>query len=192
MYDLDDYTRFPTVSEVIVEILQGVGVGRDHGKKALYVLAQDGTESKKTIEYNVLAMLDGVIVSDLDVLLKFDAMLIKKVEVCRQGFAIGHTPYNGAVNFVTSKNYVTTVEFPSRVRVLDYKGVGFPLAYLGERPSGSSDNRELLYWNPVMDIDGSAGISVTAPAYQGRFRLEIQGMTSSGEPLKAITYIDVH
>lgn len=191
VYNLDDYTRFPTVSEVLVEIVQSVGVGRSHGKKALYVLSQDGTESKKTIMYNVLAMLDGVIVSDLDILMNFDAMLIQNVEVCRQGFVIGQTPYNGAINFVTFKNYVTTVEFPSNVRVLDYKGVGFPLAYFGEKPSGNVDNRELLYWNPVLDLNGSASISVSAPSYQGRFRLEIQGMASNGEALKAITYIDV-
>lgn len=191
VYHLDDYTRFPTVKEVVVEILHNVIIGRSHGKPVLQVLAKDGTNSKLSVMDNVLAMLDGVIITDLNILLDFDAMLIQDVEVCTSGFAIGHTPYSGAVNFKTSKNYVTTLDFPSRTRVMDYRGVGFPLAYFGERPSGGTDSRELLYWSPVTEIDGNMGISVAAPQYQGRFCIYAEGLTQGGKAVKAVKYINI-
>ena len=191
VYHLDDYTRFPTVKEVVVEILKNVIIGRSHGSKSLMVLSQDGTESKRTVMDNVLAMLDGVIITDLDLLLDFDAMLIQDVEVCTNGFAIGHTPYSGAVNFITRKNYVTALDFPSRVRVLDYNGVGYPLAYFGERPKSGIDSRELLYWSPVADIDGNMGISIAAPQYEGRFCICAEGITRSGKAVKAVKYINI-
>lgn len=46
---------------------------------------------------------DGVVVSDLDLILGFDAMLLEDIDIYDQAFFVGKTPFQGLVNFITRK-----------------------------------------------------------------------------------------
>ena len=98
-------------------------------------------------------MMDGVVITDLGLLLEFDAMLIEDVDVYTQAIACGKVSFSGIVNFVTKKNYVTTLSFPDNVKVVDFNGVSYPVAYYGGTPpEGVEDVRQLLYWDPALRL----------------------------------------
>lgn len=187
-YHLDDYTRFPSVREVLVEIIPILSVHKTKGKYSMRMIVTDGSDSHKTRVNNLLVMMDGVVLSDLDALMDFDAMLLEDVDIYTQAIVCGKVPFQGIANFVTKKNYVTALTFPSNVRVLDFKGVSYPVAYLGSVPQGDGpDERQLLYWDPSLRLEAgeSKMIRVHTPSYPGRFRTVVEGLAADGSPVHA-------
>ena len=185
-YHLDDYTRFPTVQEICTEFIRELQFVRREGRWRVRMMVSDGTSSRKYLQDNILVMMDGVVLTDHGMLESFDGNLLDDVDLYCQALSIGGVSYNGAVNFVTKKNYVTALQFPENVRVLDFKGVSYPVAYPGQAASGN-DSRQLLYWHPAMKIraGGQEQIRLRMPSYPGNFRVVAEGWTAEGKPLRA-------
>ena len=98
----------------------------------------------------------------------------------------GRVPFHGLVNFVSKKNYVTALHFPANVRVVDFQGVTYPVAYNGAVPEGEGkDLRQLLYWHPILNLDAGSDyrLEFTAPDYAGRFKAVAEGFAGDGTPI---------
>ena len=185
-YHLDDYTRFHSVREILVEIIKELHLRRENGKQVLQLTYSDGLGLRFDRTDNILVMMDGVVLSDLDLLMNFDAMLIDDVDIYNEAIICGKTPLHGIVNFITKKNYVTALHFPANVRVLDFQGVAYPVAYSGAVPEGEGqDLRQLLYWHPVLNLDAGSDyrIEIHTPGYAGRFKAVAEGFTEDGKPV---------
>lgn len=185
-YHLDDYTRFHTIDEILVEFIPELRIHTFLGKPAIQMTVRDAQSRRRENRDNILVMLDGVVISDISLLRNMDAMLLEDIDVYTQDVALGGISYNGVVNFVSRKNYVRTLDFPASVRVLDFQGVSYPLAYLGGVDSGTEkDLRQLLFWHPALELTAGQGfkIDLQAPSYEGRFRLVAEGLTADGEPV---------
>lgn len=186
-YHLDDYTRFPTVREICVEFIPQLSFVKRDGRWRIRMMFSDGADQRHYMQENVLVMMDGVVLSDHGLLEQFDAMLLEDIDLYQQSVVLGGVPYNGVVNFISKNKYVTALAFPPSVRVVDFKGVSYPLAYPGSVPSGVADRRQLLFWHPALEIpsDGMLRIPLTMPAYQGTFRVQVEGWTTDGKPVSA-------
>ena len=185
-YHLDDYTRFHSVREILVEILPELRLKTDHGVPTLHLTYSDALGRRNEQTNNIAVMMDGVYLSDVNLLLDFDAMLIDDIDIYDQPFVCGKTPLHGLVNFITKKNYVTALNFPANVRVVDFQGVAYPVAYSGVVPEGEGqDLRQLLYWHPVLQLDAGSDyrLEFTAPGYAGRFKAVAEGFTVDGTPI---------
>lgn len=183
-YHLDDYTRFPSLQEVLVEIVKELRIRTIHGKHQLQIVVPDAAGIRKVAKDNILVMLDGVVISDISLLEGMDAMLLDDVDIYGESIALGGISYNGVVNFRTRNHYVKALQFPENVRILDFMGVCYPVAYPGT-PVKGDDYRPLLYWHPALKLPagGSLSLPLTAPANAGTFRVVAEGLTDSGKPL---------
>ena len=185
-YHLDDYTRFPSVREIIVEIIPELRLRNVNGKPELFLTYSDALNKRHDRTSNILVMMDGVVLSDIRLLLDFDAMLIDDIDIYDEAVIIGKTPVNGIVNFITKKNYVTALDFPANVRVVDFQGVAYPVAYNGAVPPGDGqDLRQLLYWHPILRVDAGSDyrVEINTPGYSGRFKAVAEGFTEDGKPV---------
>lgn len=181
-YHLDDYNRFPTIREICIEFAHELQFVRRDGRWRIRMMVSDGTSSRRYVLDNILVLMDGVVITDHGMLEDFDAMLLEDIDIYRQPVAMGGVSYNGVVNFISKRNYVTALRFPENVRVVDFRGVSYPVAYPGEPPQDSSsgnpgepsqdassgnpssadrhdppqhpsaDRRQLLYWHPALEI----------------------------------------
>ena len=186
-YHLDDYTRFPSIRETLIEFIPELRLreSRD-GLWQLLMTQSDAVNFRHNRTNTILVMMDGVVLSDLLQLEEFDAMLVDDIDIYMSTFACGKVVYNGLVNFVTKKNYVTALHFPNNVRVVDFKGVCYPVAYGGAVPEGTGlDLRQLLYWNPILSVaaGGDSRIEFHAPGYAGRFKVVVKGFAADGSPI---------
>lgn len=186
-YHLDDYTRFPTVREICVEFVRQLQFVHRNGRWQIRMITTDATESRKYVQENILVMMDGVVLTDHGLLEDFDAMLLEDIDIYPQGVILGGVSFNGVVNFISKNNYVTALRFPENVRVVDFKGVSYPIAYPGGVPSEGQDLRQVLYWHPALEIQAGQRqrLSITAPAYTGRFRVVAEGCKADGTPVRA-------
>ena len=72
------------------------------------------------------------------------------------------------------------------MRVVDFQGVAYPVAYNGAVPEGEGqDLRQLLYWHPVLNLDACSDyrIEIHTPGYAGRFKAVAEGFTEDGKPV---------
>ena len=185
-YHLDDYTRFPSVREIIVEIIPELSLRRAKDGWVMQLTVSDAVQSRFEKTEYILVMMDGVILSDLDLLVGFDAMLLEDVDIYMQTFVAGKVAFHGIVNFITKKNYVTALHFPANVRVVDFQGVSYPVAYNGAVPEGEGqDLRQLLYWHPILNLDAGSDyrLEFTTPGYSGRFKAVAEGFAEDGTPV---------
>ena len=185
-YHLDDYTRFHSVKEILVEITPELHLRTDHGVPSLLLTYSDALERRSDRTDNIAVMMDGVLLSDLNLLLNFDAMLLEDIDIYDQPLVCGRTPLHGIVNFITKKNYVTALHFPASVRVVDFQGVAYPVAYNGAVPEGEGqDLRQLLYWHPILNLDAGSDyrLEFNTPGYAGRFKAVAEGFTEDGKPV---------
>ena len=183
-YHLDNYTRFPSFKEVIVEIVSELRIRTVLGHHQLQLIATEDISGRKVAKDNLLVMMDGVVISDLRLLEEMDALLLEDVDIYPTSVALGGISYNGLVNFTTKKNYVKAMQFPSNVRVVDFKGVCYPVAYLGA-PVQGNDFRPLLFWHPALKLSKRENkqLSLIAPERPGTYRIVAEGLTASGKPL---------
>ena len=185
-YHLDDYTRFHSVKEILVEITPELHLRTDHGVPSLLLTYSDALDRRSDRTDNIAVMMDGVLLSDLNLLLGFDAMLLEDIDIYDQPLVCGRTPLHGIVNFITKKNYVTALHFPASVRVVDFQGVAYPVAYNGAVPEGEGqDLRQLLYWHPILNLDAGSDyrLEFNTPGYAGRFKAVAEGFTEDGKPI---------
>ena len=185
-YHLDDYTRFHSVKEILVEITPELHLRTDHGVPSLLLTYSDALDRRSDRTDNIAVMMDGVLLSDLNLLLGFDAMLLEDIDIYDQPLVCGRTPLHGIVNFITKKNYVTALHFPASVRVVDFQGVAYPVAYNGAVPEGEGqDLRQLLYWHPILNLEAGSDyrLEFNTPGYAGRFKAVAEGFTEDGKPV---------
>lgn len=195
IYDLDDYTRFPTVKEVLVEITGEVRVRGRNDKQRIQVLTKDidGDNGTGITWETSLVMLDGVPVFKHSDMMNYDALLLKEIDVWREKYIFGTRTYYGVVNFVSKKGSMAFMDFGSNVRIIDFQGTCYPMDYTEKYVKGSEkDMRQTILWKPEVQIEAGESVTIEclAPEYDGTFSLVAEGMSEDGELIhKKTTFV---
>lgn len=189
-YKLDDYTRFPTVEEVLTEFVSEMRVRTWDKKRHIELMLRDYYEATRFSGNNALLLIDGVPVFDQEKILAYDPLLVRSITIYPKVYFVGLKQYEGIADFETYKGNVPGLEFEANVRVIDFKGPSYPVAYTCTGLAAGADYpdfRQTVYWHPLTTVAKGQEISlpVVLPAYVGRFVVVVEGITSSGEPLYA-------
>src|SRR5690606_18087096 len=86
VYYLDDYTRFPVMEEVMREYVPGVMVRKR--RDGFHFLVMDNVR-KSLFKDDPLVILDGVPIFDIDRIMEFDPLKVKKLDVITQRYFLG-------------------------------------------------------------------------------------------------------
>ena len=182
-WHLDDYTRFNTIEEIIVELVPIAGIRNVNGKKRIKMAVSDKTKKLKSDD--VLVMLDGVPVSDHERLLSFDALSLSDMYIYPYVYVIGKAVFNGIINFVTTKHDMSALEFGDNVRILDYQGCSYPLALhmTGEfsKPSGRT-----MLWEPCLTLGPGESADFSIPASGIPLRISVEDVSARQCPSREI------
>lgn len=173
-YHLDDYTRFNTVEDIILELIPNVAVRKARGHKQIKMVLADALSRKKTD--NVLVLIDGVPVSEHERLLAYDAMALSDVYVYPFMYAMGKTVFSGVINFTTTRHDMSALQFDDNVRILDFQGCSYPVA-LGEIPSSAAKpaGRTLL-WQPLVEIPAGGSVRFSIPAEKAPLVMKVTAL----------------
>ncbi|MBQ2531830.1 MAG: hypothetical protein II548_06025, partial [Bacteroidales bacterium] len=177
------------------EIIPGIRLRKDKAGEPQMQLALHGTPSDKP-QYtgNVLTMLDGVPVKSIRALMEFDPMLVSDILVYPYSYMMGSVSFNGVVDFVTKKGDISSFRFDPYVRIVDWQGACYPVAYTHPvMDHGKDDLRNTLYWHPVITLEPGERlkVDVRTPSYQGMFKVVAEGVTFDGTPVFGETGFEV-
>ena len=179
VYEMDDYTRFPTMRETIVEYVREVQIRRQDGEPVLKVVPGKSFESYSSmLGGNALVLVDGVPVSEHGRVLDLNPALLRRICIYPYDVSTGSCIYSGVVNFISFRGDMAGLQFPGRVRILDFHGVTFPVTVgAAKEDSLSPDYRYTRIWQPLLHLE--AGEELALPLGKcgaEELRLELEGV----------------
>ena len=197
---LDEYTRFPTLDETLVEVVKFAGFRKANTSDAYIRIGQDFKSYDE--EYNdfpAIVLIDGVFIPHHEQIRTFDARNIEKISLTRDQFRLGQNEYQGIISIetfnadfldtYTAKNSLV-VPFAQPVAKKNY----FVQSYQPEDVSFDRipDYRRMLYWNPLLNIaDSDYQFDFFTSDVEGTYEVILNGFTSYGKPIHVVKEIEV-
>lgn len=190
VYNLDEYTRFSTLQETIIEFVLGVRVRREQGKPVIQIFQ----ESEKIYSIgNSLILLDGVPIFNHEEILAYNPQHIQYIKIYNGRYVFGQEVFNGMISFVTHEKNLPFFQLNENSQLFRYECPTLPLTYTfpdysdtEKRKSRIPDFRHTLYWNPNMEIPKDKDFiefSFYTSDLCGDFEIVVEGFTSDGDPI---------
>ena len=191
-YLLDDYTRFKTLRETLVEIVQDAyskRIGNDD-----YTIRVKGYDYASVTDIPPLILLNGCLVQDHNALLAFDARAIEAIEVFRQQFIFGPEVYEGAIILTTNEGNTYEL-FQNNDRVSTFNLLKpqpdkkyFVQRYddvpVDEGDTRLPDDRLQLLWIPELKVgQDEYQIDFFTSDVSGEFEIRLEGITDDKKPV---------
>ncbi|WP_282074745.1 hypothetical protein [Maribacter aquivivus] len=197
---LDEYTRFPTLEETLVEVVKFAGFRKANSSEAYIRIGQDFKSYDE--EYNAfpaIVLIDGVYIPHHEQIRTFDARKIEKISLTRDQFRLGQKEYQGIISIETfDEDFLDTYTAKNSLVLPFTKPVAkknyFVQTYQTEDTSFNRipDYRRLLYWNPLLNIEASDyQFEFFTSDVEGTYEVILNGFTSYGKPLHVVKEIKV-
>ncbi len=187
VYYLDDFTRFSTMEEVLREYVTYTDVRKRKGSFEIPML---DLSRHVFFETNPLILVDGVPVFDVDKLVAFDPLKMKKLEMVHRRYILGDSYFTGIMNWRTYKGNLAGYELSPSAMVIDYEGLQLQREFYSptyDTPEKVAahlpDFRNVLYWTPEIQTKtkGNSLLEFYSSDKKGKYVAIIQGMGLEGE-----------
>jgi len=194
-YDLDQYVRFSTLSETILEFVYQARVSKIGGIPRIRVLMDEGFS-----QGNTLVLLDGIPVFNHEDVLKYNPMYIRKIDIYNEHFLFGGNYYENITSFITHENNLPFFQLNEGSQLLNYDCPQLPSPFEnpdysidGIKNSKKPDFRHTLYWNPF--VESTNGQPVNLSFYTsdlcGEFTVTVEGITTDGKIIHSASQFQV-
>jgi len=192
---LDEFTRFPTLRETLIELVPNVWVKKlDEGSYTFWVREDLESYENDFVSDPPLVLVDGVFVPDHKSLLEFNARVIEKISILRDPLVLGSKKYLGMVVINTFEgDYLERIP-PSNMAKYE---LNLPVAdknyfnqsykeEMQETIKRIPDFRHQLFWEPNFSI-GEGTKETTFEFYtsdvSGEYDIFLEGFTRYGKPI---------
>lgn len=206
VYMMDDYTRFSTIEEVLREYVNLMDVQKIKGKFQIqlwnnFFAPRPDMANLQFFQSSPLILVDGVPVFDIDRLMSYDPLKMRKLEVYNRRYFLGNSFFSGILNWTSYKGDLANFELDPRALVVDYEGLQLQREFYSpvydtlnqESSSHTPDFRTLLYWSHEIPADknGERHIRFYTSDKKGRYISVIQGLSPQGYGGTALHYFQV-
>lgn len=184
---LDNYTKFPTLKETIVEVVEGLYASSKNKNYSLYLKDFD---LNNKLDIPALVIVDGLYIQDINDLIDHKAELFYKIDIIKGGYYYGSKLFNGLVSF-TTRNFQYENKLkgdfiinPDILRPIESKNYYQPDYKVGNNLVRIPDFREQLLWNPNISLNQDfKPTSFYTSDVTGEFEIILEGFTSDGIPV---------
>ncbi|WP_157433384.1 MG2 domain-containing protein [Adhaeribacter aquaticus] len=185
-YNLDDYTRFKVLEEVMREYVPGVMVRIR--KDGFHFLTYDKSNDL-FFQNNPMVLLDGLPVFDINKIMAFDPLKIQKLEVITNRYNQGSLSYEGLISYTTYKGDLGGFQVDSRALLMEYEGLQLQREFYAptyattqQQQGRLPDFRNLLYWKPVLTTRANEvqKLEFYTSDQVGKYLVVVQGLSKAG------------
>lgn len=195
-YNLDDYTRFATLKETVVEIIDHLWIARDAFGNPVFKVRVNPPYAES--DRKPLVLVDGVQVQQHGDLLDFNAGQIEKIQLGRDRYVFGREVYEGAISIETTNDPYTPIAdatWLKHVQLLrpQSKKNYFKQSYGTDGPNMKRipDFRYQLLWSPEGTFQKAKEFSFYTSDILGDFEITVEGFTSDGAAISSKAIISV-
>lgn len=194
-YLLDEYTRFPNMEEVFVEFIPIVRLRRGAQGRSFDLMTEklDGYVSG-----NSLVLFDNVPVTNQELMVAYNPLMIKKIDVYLGKYTWGNQSFDGVVAFYSYNNDYPGITFGPDTQLFDFDGTQayryfYSPVYDGAAGSRLPDFRHTLLWEPT--IRSHKMQEIVIPFYTsdmtGSFLITVEGISPEGTVVSEVHRIEV-
>ncbi|MDL2222131.1 hypothetical protein LJC35_06225 [Parabacteroides sp. OttesenSCG-928-N08] len=196
-YPLDEYTRFVTMEEVVIEFIPSLRFRSINRQKHLSVLTE---ERMGFAMGNSLVLIDGIPISNHENIFNYDPLLVERIDVYRGRYLFGGQYFNGMAVFNTYHDDYPGMVFGPSTQFFDYAGTqDHRLFYMPDYTAPEQqatrlpDYRNTLLWMPEVATDGQSSITIpfTTSDLPGDYIITVEGLTRSGKAIYSTELITV-
>jgi hypothetical protein len=186
-YQVEDYTRFVTLEEVMHEYIQDVRLRRQSGD---YYFRVRNAPFDNFFDLDPLLLLDGVPVFDANKLVAIDPAKIAQIDIMNRKYYTGPLVNEGIISLRSNEGDLAGYTLDPNAVVIGYEGIQqrrefyVPPYAAGPVPDRLPDNRNQLLWSPGIRTgpDGKKAISFYTSDLPGKYALVVQGLSVNGLP----------
>jgi hypothetical protein len=193
IYNLDDFTRFPSMEDIFREFIPDVIVRK---RKESFELRVVNPVNGNPFSEAPLILLDGIPVTEASVI-AFDPLKVRRIETVSKRYFYSILALEGIISVETYDGNASGLSLPSGLHT-HYKGPAlqrqfrapqYPAPELDRIP----DFRTQIYWNPnvVMRPKSVQHFEIFASDFEGNFLVDIQGFTTAGKAIRLQRQITV-
>ncbi|MBT8222920.1 MAG: hypothetical protein KJN96_07095, partial [Eudoraea sp.] len=159
---LDEYTRFPTFEETLVELLSKAGYRSGPNGTSYIRIAQDFETFDEPYNNDpALVLIDGVMIRDHASIRDFDARRIEKIEMIRDQFQLADQAYQGMMVVSTYEgDYADSFRRKNSSIAELHMAQPEKNYFIQEYSEGGKarvpDYRNILLWQPHLALDSEA------------------------------------
>jgi hypothetical protein len=174
------------MEEILREYVPGVMV-RKRRDGFHFILLDHVTRG--VFDEDPLILLDGIPVFDVDKIMAFDPLKVRKLEVLNRRYYMGVLSPPGVVSYTTYGGDLGGFQLDPRVVQIDYDGLQFQREFYSpsyestrQRDSRLPDQRQLLFWAPavITGKDGKQHLEFFTSDQAGDYEVVVEGMTNNG------------
>lgn len=185
-YNLDEYVRFNTVKECIVEFVMGLTIGKENNRLSIKMLQEDNKDYNL---FPVLVLIDGVAFYNHEEVLAYNAHRIQYLHQYRGNYVLGETIYGGILSLITHRGTLPDMRINNDMQMFSYEFPQNRPAF--EMPDYSKeeikrsrrpDFRHTLYWDP--SVKGKTGVEFYTSDMEGTYIATMNGVTADGKEIK--------
>ena len=183
-YNLDDYTRFQTLEEVMREYISEVRV---RSKSDKFIFRVFDRPNNIFFDLDPLVLYDGMPVKNLNKLLSTDPLKIKSIDIITNKYFLNGTAFYGIISYKTYLGDLEGYEIDPGNIVFKYEGLHAGAEFYSPDYSKIKSNsaripdfRDVLYWTPEIQNDGRT-VSFFTSDLTGKYVIIMQGISLKGE-----------
>ncbi|WP_411030557.1 hypothetical protein [Spongiimicrobium sp. 3-5] len=198
VYDLDDYTRFKTLRETMVEIIDHVWFKRVGGGAFMFQVR--GYDPFIDTGILPLVVVDGFLVQAHNDLVNYNSKKVDKVALLREKFRIGAHTFQGMVAIETiNGDYKPVLNGEHIKKITLFKPQPAKQYFLQQYSQASNsesdripDFRNQLLWIPNLTFDtNSSTFEFFTSDNTGNYEIALEGFTKDGIPISIREIIQV-
>ena len=185
-YYLDDYTRFLTMEEVMREYVSDVMVRLQSGNFNFKVWNE---KFNSYFDDNPLVLIDGIPVFNINKIVAFDPLKVKKIEVVAKKYYLSSLLNEGIITYSTYNGDLAGFELDPNSIVVEYEGLQKQREFYApvyatteDKENRLPDCRNVLIWKPdiTFDANGKTKLNFYSSDLKGTFMLLVQGISKDG------------
>ena len=197
---LDDYTRFPTFQETLVEILNNAGYRNNANGNDYIRIAQDFDKSTEAYnDFPAIVLFDGVYIPNHETVKEFDARTIKAISVIQDQFQLAGKEYQGILAVETfDGNFYEQYLRPNTLKTTIVKPLPKKNYYrqsyqeADDQYARIPDYRTVLFWEPHVIVESNTlDFEFYTSDVRGEYEVYLDGFTSYGKPISLSRTITV-
>lgn len=187
-YKLDNFTRFKTMKETMVEVIPYSGISTSKGEATFHV-------NQTNSQSNSLPMLliDGLIIKNHNELASLKMSLVDEIDISHHVFKFNSILYKGVISVNTYSG-----EYEPKSKELFSINLQKPLPnkkyyfanYSIKKDKITPDFRTQLYWEPNLNSIQNDVTFYTSDV-SGVFEINIEGFSNTGKPISLKQYFKV-
>jgi len=180
----DEYINLPSFVEVCRELMPGIQLRQEGGHYAFKVF---DVRTRTFLEGAPGLVLDGVLIDDADAIAELQPSTIDRIETVNRRTYYGEYRFDGVIAVYTKEGeaYLNALPPAAEVQKVSFFTPYRPFVRPDSLAAHLPDFRTLLYWKPLLSLEGGKNMEITFGNADelGEFEIVVEGRTGEGQKI---------